>query len=316
MMGKEAAPAAAAPAETPAAIPAASTDSSDLSSEEVHDLLNFDAFGDEPVEEPAAPDEAGADAPAAEGEATPEGEGEPLEPGTTDVTPPSDEEAAAAAVAAETAEKAVLLQRIAALEQRPPPAATPPAAPAAASSEPAFAFAIPDELMNLLGSEDLGERKQAVSALSQGIAKETYRAAMSQVTEAFKQMPRIVQAALEQQNSSRSVFEDFYGAHTDLNRPELRPVIMETAKSVMAAEAARLGVQVSQMPWSADLRDKVAARAREVLGIKAASAGKGKGGGPKPLPKGGGAAPRAKIGEGESSKLNSPADIAATLFGT
>ncbi|GMQ92424.1 MAG: hypothetical protein BMS9Abin11_1753 [Gammaproteobacteria bacterium] len=309
----EAAPAAAPVAEAaPAAAPSFDSLDEALSADETQALMNFDAFAVEEETELPAAAEAEAETPAAEGEVPPEGEGEALEPGNEDDEPPVDEGPTAAAAV----ENAALLQRIAALEQAKAAPAAPPADPgASADAEPAFAFDIPDQLMELMGSEDPGERKQAVAALSRGIARETYRAAMAQVSEAFKTMPGVVQAAINQQNSSRAVFEDFYGAHGDLNRPELRAVIMETAKGVMAEEAAKQGLQVNQMPWSEDLRDKVAKRAREVLGLKAPPKGK-RSTPPKPLPKGGGAAPRAKIGEGNGSKPNSPEDISATLFGS
>jgi len=282
-----------------------------LSSEETQSLLNFDAFGGEEEEEVSAPSEAGKETPATEGEAAPEGDGETVEPGTEEGEPPLDESPTT------SPELSALLQQVArqnaAIEELKKTRTAPSKEPA--EDGPAFNFTVPDQLMALLGSEDPGERKQAVSALAQGIARETYRTAMGQVQEMLSGIPQVVQTAIQQENSARTVFEDFYGKHSDLNRPELRPVIMNVAQTVMAEEAARQGVSVADMSWSEKLRDEIAKRSRTALGIKPAASSKGGGKPPAPLPKGGGAAPRPKVGATASTKPNSPDDIAKTLFG-
>lgn len=293
-----------------------------LSEDEAHALLNYDAFGPEAQQDAAPPNEAGGEEePAAGSEASPEGDADGDEPGSDEGTPPSGEEPTAqpdiSAVMAR-------LQALEAARSQPPQQQQPGESGegeggAGESQDPTFDFNIPDQLLELMGSEDPAERKQGVAALSKGVAQVAYKEAVTRVMKEFEALPQLINTALRQQEYSRQIFEDFYGTHKDLNRPEFRPVIVQVARAVMAEEAAKRGVDQRAVQFDKTLGNAIAKRTRELLQMKEPkSGGKAPAAGKKPpaaLPKGGGNAPRAKVGEGAGTKPNSGGDIMDTLFG-
>lgn len=144
------------------------------------------------------------------------------------------------------------LQTIAEGFQRPQPAAP------AEDDLPAYEVDIPDQLLSGLASENPAERKVATAHLVKGVGRLIHKT----VREDFaKAIPNIINHYIRQYDAQRSIFEDFYGQHKDLNRPELRQDVV-TAVGLMMQTGKYRG-------WSPELRDAVAQHVRTARGIPA-----------------------------------------------
>lgn len=137
-----------------------------------------------------------------------------------------------------------------------------PAAPPTSPKDdpfPSYEFNIPDQLMMAFASENPLERKNALQQFSRGLAlgihammRQEYRKAIVDA------VPPMIEQAMTGQTLMRQVFDDFYGTHRDLNRPELRPMIVEIAQRVWH------GGQFGRN-WNPQMRDAVANEARAIL---------------------------------------------------
>lgn len=176
---------------------------------------------------------------------------------------------------------------------------------------PNYQFQIPDQLIQMMDSDDPTQRKQAFSYMAQGVAqtvhqqvRQEYQQRLDSVRQELPQQVQQMQAAQEQQ---RQVFEDFYGTYQDLNRPELRPTIVNVAEAV-ATEFQQQGKPVQ---WGPEFKQAVANRTYQVLGRQP-------GGQPqqaqarKPSqPRNFGGNARRGVGQADTEQ----ADIERTLFG-
>jgi hypothetical protein len=131
---------------------------------------------------------------------------------------------------------------------------------------PNYQFQIPDQLLQMMDSDDPAQRKQALTYLGQGVAQSVHQMVRQEMTDKMgrlqQELPQTIQQQQASQAQQRQIFEDFYGTYQDLNRPELRPTIVEVAKSV-AGEYQQKGMPVQ---WGPEFKQAVANRVYQVLG--------------------------------------------------
>jgi len=143
------------------------------------------------------------------------------------------------------------------------PQQQPQGQPAASTAEndpfktvPDYGFNIPDQLVDMLGSEDPVQRKQALGYTMQGLAKAVHQTVLSVVAERFQHvetnLPKTVFERLELARQEQQVGSDFYGAYPNLNKPELRPLVRQVGEAVLRETKATT--------WNAQLRDLIAQR--------------------------------------------------------
>lgn len=281
----EAVPADATPATEPAVItPAEVTAASrskqtaeDLSfpvDQEILDILNFDPFpGGELPPEPAVAE--GAETPPAAAPQQPSGqqttdpahpaEGTEAVPVTALPADPATTPAAPAATAPTADPQTVALQTqvqslTAALAAAQSSTKAPAAAPdAKVPDAPDYMFSVPDQLLQLMGSEDPNQVRQGLQALMSGLGQSMHKIVMQAVDEKLATVPSMISQGQQVLAQRQIIFEDFYKAHPDLNQPALHSVVSNVGAQVQA----EMGAQA----WSPQLRDAIAVRVRQSLGL-------------------------------------------------
>lgn len=225
-------------------------------------LMNFGITDGEGEATPSAPDDgapdpaageggaAAASAPAAddEGEETVPGEGEGGE-GKGEETPVLDP-----AIAALQAQNAALEARLNTFQQQPEAQASAPAA----APIPDYQFAIPQELVQMMGSEDPADRQRGMVTFAAGIAQSIHQQIRSEYEGA---MQTYVQQQASSSQQANEVREDFYGKYPELNKPELYGLVQSVGQEV----ARRLGAS----NYSPELRDAIATQVKATLGTTA-----------------------------------------------
>lgn len=309
----DASPGGAAPAggEPPAATPAPGAPEPDaaLSFDQIESLLSYDPFS---KEKPGPADGGGGNPP------DPATNGQPPTPGApggaaAPQNPPQPPAPPGAPTDTEllNAKIAELQTQLTALKS--PPGGQPPGgAPAAPGGQPPagqeesevppYDFTIPPQLMQLLDSENPTERQQGYGALLKGTAQVVHKTLMGQMVQVVSEMSRAIPSVINEQlqsyQTAQAIFQDFYGEYKDLNRPELRGLVQETAKQVMTETGLKT--------WGPALRQAIAARVYGVLGRQLPGMSRPPAA-PPVIPAGG--APRVA---GAPSAAD---DIATTLFG-
>lgn len=128
---------------------------------------------------------------------------------------------------------------------------------------PEFEFTIPSEIQNKLDSESASERAEGLQRYGQMVMQAAYRQFMPIIGGAMEQqgnyLTQSVQQAIQTTNQQREIFNDFYNANQDLNRPELYPVVVQVAQQVIQQKGAQ--------GWSSNIRDEIASNVRRVLGM-------------------------------------------------
>lgn len=128
---------------------------------------------------------------------------------------------------------------------------------------PAYDFNIPDELINLLGSEDPVERKTALTNLAKGVAQGVHQTLGAVVNSYVEKVSEYIPQAIEQYNIQQRAMEDvrkdFYGKYPQLDKPELRQYIYNVAPHVMN--------ELGLTEWNEQARDAIADRVFSTLGI-------------------------------------------------
>lgn len=123
---------------------------------------------------------------------------------------------------------------------------------------PPYQFEIPQQLMQMLDSEEPTDRMQGLQYLMQGLARSVHRTMLEQTQGMMTAyVPSQLQQYTQQQEQISTVRNDFYSTNTDLNVPELRPIVSQIAAQVMQEQNAQ--------GWTPDLRDAIAQRVRAVL---------------------------------------------------
>lgn len=129
---------------------------------------------------------------------------------------------------------------------------------------PDYQFTIPDQLVDMLASEDVNERRTAIGALATGLARNIHQSIMQSVETTmaprFEQLPQTMQQMQQVRETAKTVHQDFYGKFKELNKQEYYPIVTEIAREVMQ----EMGTQ----QWSEKVRDEIGKRTRERLGFK------------------------------------------------
>lgn len=238
------------------------------------EVLRFDPFsvpvdddGQPEIEEDAAPTAPAAAAPAAAAPA-PVPARQAAQPAATTPAPAAATPTPVAAQAApetsselETlrASNRQLAEDLARLRagQQPSPAA--PAAPAApAQPQPlGYAVRLPRELTELLRSDDPEKQAQALEALATGIAHITHQNVREEYRQFYSEQEKQIIQKIQTDAATRDyvtrVYSDFYGTYPQLNKPELRQLVQQTAAAVVKEAGGNPA-------WTPELRRKVAER--------------------------------------------------------
>lgn len=121
-----------------------------------------------------------------------------------------------------------------------------------------YAFNIPPQTAALLTSENPQERIMATQALITGASQIVHQQVVTSIREELGGViPHIVGVMIRQHAEERAVFEDFYGTFKELNRPELRALVKQTAASVLQ--------EYGQPAWSAQVRDVIGQRVKQII---------------------------------------------------
>lgn len=204
-----------------------------------------------------------------EGNASPaEGQGDPSQPATQPIAQPQ-----------VSPEIAALQQQIAGItnllnasqggqqQQAPATQAQQQAGDQDHYATPGYDFEIPDQLINALASEEPTERRQAISAVMKGVAQTVHQQVMQSVKSIQSAVPDTVQAHIHRAQEMQRVNTEFYQEFPQLNTPELRPVVMNTARTIIqAAQAA--GQPVA---WTPAFAKQVGTQVMQVLGMQQAA---------------------------------------------
>lgn len=258
------APVASAPVSEPAvepAVPAGVQDgAATLEIEDIASMMEFDPFdlmqetadnlsGQQSVETPPA-------------DATPEAGGEIPATIESEPTPTAAPQESPEVVLL----KQQLAQQVQQMQQMQQQMQQPPAQQVQSQGDPLdqfipeYMFQIPDQLMQLMESEDVGERKQGIQYLLSSALKNAHKSMLQQVN---GMMTAYVPQQLTQHQQTNELKEtiksDFYSTHKDLNTPEIRQIVAMVTPQV----TQELGVST----WSPTLRDAIAARVKAMLQI-------------------------------------------------
>jgi uncharacterized membrane protein len=140
-----------------------------------------------------------------------------------------------------------------------------------ASKLPPYQFQIPQDILQKMGSDDPGQVTAGLQEFAKGVASVThYNVAMQfeeRIAELEKQIleksvqtfKQTTQAESEQKKAQESVFNDFYTAFPELNKPELQLFVKMQAQQL----AQQYGVQ----QWSKEFRDQLGTHVKKVLGM-------------------------------------------------
>ena len=141
---------------------------------------------------------------------------------------------------------------------------TPAGAPAAPVDDiPPHMYQLPQELVAGLRSEDPTEAGKALSNYTSLVTRTIHRQLREEysgkIQEVVSQIPAMVDKIIKHQTETKAIFEDFYGEHKDLNKPELYPVILNAAIKLMNETKAT--------SWTPQFKTALAARVRGALGM-------------------------------------------------
>lgn len=129
-------------------------------------------------------------------------------------------------------------------------------------AEPNFAqlydFKIPVETLAKVYSENVEERAAGLTQIMQGSAVAVHRNMINVMTRyAQDEIPRIIQNQFAYNQAQQTVRDDFYGTYPELNRPELKPLVLQVAQQVME--------ETKTNSWSGKFRDTIAKRVKDVI---------------------------------------------------
>lgn len=261
-----------------------------LAADDLESLFRFDAFAprEEDEQEPdavtdtatpppvegkqaaeATPGEQGADEAPAEEVVAPEPVVAPQDPERELLRRTVDEQR-------QQIQELMALQR-AAMERAVPAAQQAGQAPAPTRGQDSeqfpYNFQVPDQLMEMIDSENPTQRRAGISALITSLARVVHGEVRKEFTgkleEVSKSIPRTIESHVDARSSSermqQAVESDFYGTYTELNRPELKPLIVSTAARIMSTTGAK--------DWSPALRDQIGTEVRAILRASSGLAG-------------------------------------------
>lgn len=229
------APGTAAPAGVAASEPAPSQEV------DIQALMRFDPF----TPEPAAPE------PATQEPVSPE---QPPAPVAGDA-PASAPAAPMVAPGEEPVEVKIarLEGELAALRTPPQPAQQPKDE---SDPIPAYNFTVPDQLMQMLGSESVEERKTGIQHVMRGTARAVHQLVLQEVAST---LPSVISMMTQQAIKSAEVQQRFYSKYPALKDEVFRPAILSVAQTILKERKAS--------EWSDELGDAIASAVFKRLGI-------------------------------------------------
>lgn len=117
---------------------------------------------------------------------------------------------------------------------------------------------IPPALAEMLESEDPAERTQGMRYLASGAATAAVAHVKQMLAPIFRQgLPRMIQQVVHQQETRKTVDQDFYGKFPQLNKPELHNFVLQVGREVAA--------ETGKKAWDGELRDAIGQRVIERL---------------------------------------------------
>ena len=201
---------------------------------EVIAVLGYDPFG--PVDPSAPP--------------------QPVEPAPPQPAPPSGRQPVgpAAAPAQGPSEIETLRQQLGLVTQEfqqirqgaPPPggAAQPPQP---SDPVPAYQYEIPDQVLQLMASEDPAHRKLALGNVMTAVSRSVHGLMQKELATVI---PALARQVMLEHMGQQEVGKDFYGTYKELDKPHLRPLIYQIASGWAS--------QNPQAGWNAQTRDMIA----------------------------------------------------------
>ena len=178
---------------------------------------------------------------------------------------------------------------------------------------PSYEFQIPDQLVNLLGSESTQERAQGIQLLTKGVGQAIHKQVMgiveSKISAAKQEVARDFQSNSQSMAAAQEIHNDYYGKFPTHNHPSIKPIVQSVTAQVVA--------ETGSDTWGPNMRNAIGAKVNELLRkagvLTKAGAGVGGGGGSPNPPKATQQGTRA--GATSSGDPNSMAEIEKTLFG-
>lgn len=151
---------------------------------------------------------------------------------------------------------------------QPQPQAKPAADPRSEPARPAYDFAIPDQIMDGLESEDKNIRRGAYKALTDGIANrlaQDFGGALQQLVQYIhQQVPQQVLNQVAQRQTFDGMKADLYGAFPELGRvAKQMPAVEQAIWGQIKAVGERMGIT----DWTQEFRDGVGRMLHLNLGI-------------------------------------------------
>lgn len=208
------------------------------------DILNFDPFG--PTADQGQPSEP----------TSPEAGAEPQAPAPQQLSAPPAAPQGGEDIAALRAQIARLEAAIA------QPQAQQPAAPQSQEQrQPRYNARVPEQIMQMMSSEDPMQRMQGVTMLVNGIGEMVHDTVMREVTSTLQnfqqEVPRMAQATVQDHAAQVATFQDFYGKFPELNNPVFYPMVLEVASKIAKEKGAKA--------WSGELRDAIGQEVYKLL---------------------------------------------------
>lgn len=117
---------------------------------------------------------------------------------------------------------------------------------------------ITPEIMQAIDSEDSAVRMQGMQAMAQTMAQNILAQTQVQQDAMYSAIPELMQQQQAEQAEAQRIESDFYTTHADLNKPDLRPLVLAQAQQVMQ--------EMGYPQWSPVVRDAAAQRVRAILG--------------------------------------------------
>lgn len=155
-------------------------------------------------------------------------------------------------------------QRLAALSaerQGQAPEASPPSQE---DEVPSHLYEIPDQLLQMISSEDPAQSRQGLQVLIAGALRSVHRAVLNQVRQELgtvkSQIPEMMNQFHNIRTKQMAVFEDFYGANPDLKVPQIMPMIHAEAVALAKERPDLVG-----NGWNQKFRDELSRRVRSIL---------------------------------------------------
>lgn len=129
---------------------------------------------------------------------------------------------------------------------------------------PEHIYQFPQQILDSIRSEDPAQFTQGVSMMAGMIMRTVHKAVVDQMNAKLTRLqsdvlPSAIRSYQNHHQQAKTVFEDFYNTHADLNKPALYPVIQGIAQQMLTKNP--------NQQWSPEFRDAVATAVRTQLGL-------------------------------------------------